>query len=96
MRFSELLAATAVVAPLVAAHGDHLPGMPKIFGLGAGAKARDFPGFATARRAAHSKRHMMEKRQTGGVDGQCGPSAGGASCADGYCCSPSVSVTSHS
>jgi hypothetical protein len=96
MRFSEILAASSLVAPFVAAHGDHLPGMPKIFGLGAGVKARDFPGFATARRAAQpmNKRHSLDKRQQGGIDGRCGPDGNGASCADGYCCSASVSGNS--
>jgi hypothetical protein len=87
MRFSELFAATAVVAPLVAAHGD-MPGMPKIFGLGEGAlKPRDF-GLAS-RRVAPAHVHKFNKRQ-GGVDGRCGPDGNKAKCDDGYCCSPAV------
>ena len=89
------MAASSVVAPFVATHGDHIPGLPKIFGLGAGVKARDFSRFVTARRTTQpiKKRLSLDERQSGGVDGRCGPDGGGASCADGYCCSPSVSDT---
>ncbi|CAI6256713.1 unnamed protein product [Periconia digitata] len=81
MHFTTLLTATAAAVPLVAAHG----GAPRIFGLGEGAlRPRDL-GFA-ARRAATPHSHKINKRQ-GGVDGQCGPSANGAKCDDGYCCS---------
>ncbi|KAF2638126.1 glycoside hydrolase/deacetylase [Massarina eburnea CBS 473.64] len=85
MRFSEVLAATAAVAPLVAAHGD-IPGMPKIFGLGEGAlKPRDF-GLRARRAASSGHVHKFNKRQ-GGVDGRCGPEGNSAKCDDGYCCS---------
>lgn len=93
MRFSDIIA-TSLVAPLVAAHGDHLAGMPKVFGLGNGAalKARNMD--RNSRRVATPKvaRPLLNKRQ-GGVDGQCGPAVGGASCDPGYCCSGAVSVS---
>lgn len=86
MYFSSIIAATVAAAPVVTAHGG-VQGMPKIFGMGAGAlKARDI-GFAARRSAAPPHPHKVNKRQ-GGVDGQCGPAAGGATCAQGYCCSP--------
>jgi hypothetical protein len=95
MRFSDIFAAS-LVAPLVAAHGDGIAGMPKIFGLGNGAalRARNMGGHprrATHARVAHPKAAgaLLNKRQ-GGVDGQCGPAAGGASCDAGYCCSGAV------
>ncbi|KAF1951413.1 chitin binding protein-like protein [Byssothecium circinans] len=85
MRFSEILAAAAVAAPLVAAHDD-IPGMPKIFGLGEGVRPRDF-GLPARRAASGPVRvHKFNKRQ-GGLDGRCGPKGNGASCDAGYCCS---------
>lgn len=93
MRLSEILVATTLVAPLVTAHDDHIPGVPKIFGLGAGVNAREVIGFRSPRRAAQllNEKHLMGKRQQGGTDGRCGPNGGGASCAAGYCCSAEVS-----
>ena len=89
MRFSELFAAS-LVAPLVAAHGG-IPGAPKIFGLApndiAKLKSRNiFVGHAAP--VGHPQGPQLHARQ-GGLGGQCGPVAGGASCDEGYCCSPS-------
>ncbi|KAF2120461.1 hypothetical protein BDV96DRAFT_266726 [Lophiotrema nucula] len=84
MRFSEVLAAS-LVAPLVAAHGDHGAGIPKLFGLNPGQlKSRNiFDGPVRSNVQAGPR---LQARQ-GGVDGQCGSAASGASCAAGYCCS---------
>ena len=98
MRFSEILTASVVVAPLVAAHGDHFAGMPKIVGLGG--KNIDIRNLksrnvfeAHAERAAgpepKPRVHQLHSRQ-GGIDGACGPANGGACCDEGYCCSPAV------
>jgi hypothetical protein len=88
MRFSDVLVAS-LVAPLVAAHGG-VPGAPRIFGL-SDLKARASAPVTVRqlRHVAEPKRGLLETRQ-GGQDGRCGPSFGGASCAQGYCCSGSV------
>ncbi|KAF2255788.1 carbohydrate esterase family 4 protein [Trematosphaeria pertusa] len=90
MRFSEILAASSLVAaPLVAAHGD-VPHAPKIWGLGPNPmqklKGRNFAGPAARRAALPQHAPQLNKRQ-GGADGRCGPEGGGASCDEGYCCS---------
>jgi len=87
MRFSEVLAASSLVVPFAAAHSVH--GLPKIFGIGAPAKRDPFVG-PVSRRAAAVSQGNLKKRQNGGTDGMCGPIAGGASCAAGYCCSSAV------
>lgn len=91
MRFSEALLASAAAIPFVAAHGTR--GLPKIWGMGPGVK-RDAFGPAAPRHASSAslKAREFSKRQAN-TDGQCGPNGGGASCADGYCCSPSVRRT---
>lgn len=83
MRFTDVLAAS-LVAPLVAAHGGIL-GMPKIFGLGRSGPTR----LRAERGLENSARKVAQKLQArqGGLEGRCGPEAGGASCAPGYCCS---------
>jgi hypothetical protein len=85
MRFTGLYAA-ALVAPLVAAHGD-FP-VPKIVGLGpreiGQLRGRNILGGQAVHVAGHKSR--LAARQ-GGIDGRCGPNNGGASCAEGYCCS---------
>ena len=85
------LAAASLVVPFVAAHGG-IPGAPKIFGLGpnpiAKLKNRNVFHEHAARNAAPQPRSQLKARQ-GGLDGQCGPTVGGASCDAGYCCSPS-------
>ena len=87
MRFSGLCAA-GLIAPLVAAHSD-FP-VPKIVGLGprdAGKlRARNILGGHAAHAHVAGPEHRLTARQ-GGADGRCGPSNGGASCAEGYCCS---------
>ncbi|KAF2182165.1 carbohydrate esterase family 4 protein [Zopfia rhizophila CBS 207.26] len=87
MRFTEILAAS-LVAPLVAAHGDEIPHMPKIFGRNPieGLRTRNAFQGHTARDVQPQQGSSLKPRQ-GGVDGQCGPSVGGARCASGYCCS---------
>jgi len=89
MRFSGI-AAASLVAPLVAAHGG-VPGAPKIFGLGPNpiAKLKSRNVFHGHAEAARPQGPQLNARQ-GGVDGQCGPAANGASCDAGFCCSPSV------
>lgn len=87
MHFSNVLVAS-VVAPLVAAHGE-IPGAPKIFGLPNDLKARAPTTARVLRHAAEPKRGLLETRQ-GGQNGRCGPSFGGASCSEGYCCSGAV------
>lgn len=84
MRFTDVLAASLVAAPLVAAHGD-LPGLPRIFGLG-----RSGPARLRAERGFESSAKKLQARQ-GGLEGRCGAEFGGASCAAGYCCSSAVS-----
>jgi len=91
MRFSNVFVAS-VVAPLVAAHGD-IPGAPKIFGLPRDLKARAPTAARVPRHVAEPKRNMLETRQ-GGQNGRCGPSFGGASCDQGFCCSGSVRSSS--
>ncbi|CAI9631283.1 unnamed protein product [Alternaria burnsii] len=87
MRFSGLYAA-GLIAPLVAAHGD-FP-VPKIVGLGprdAGKlRARNILGGHATHAHVAGPEHRLKARQ-GGADGRCGPENGGASCAEGYCCS---------
>ncbi|CAO2658113.1 Nn.00g073730.m01.CDS01 [Neocucurbitaria sp. VM-36] len=89
MRFLDVFAAS-LVAPLVAAHGG-IPGAPKIWGLGPrdirNLKSRDILGGHAAR--VKQGPQQMHKRQGGDSQGRCGPVAGGASCAEGYCCSGS-------
>jgi hypothetical protein len=91
MRVSHVIAAS-LVAPLVAAHGDHIPGAPKIFGLRDGlSKMRAKAAFNNhAKRVAQPASHQLESRQ-GGADGRCGAEFGGASCDPGFCCSSAVS-----
>ncbi|KAJ4316401.1 hypothetical protein N0V94_005473 [Neodidymelliopsis sp. IMI 364377] len=85
MRFSEVLAAS-LVAPLVAAHGG-IQGAPKLFGLPNDIKIRNpTPRAARAAAAAQGPYHLIA-RQGGNAEGRCGPAGGGASCAEGYCCS---------
>ncbi|KAF2735444.1 chitin binding protein-like protein [Polyplosphaeria fusca] len=85
MRFSDVFA-VALVAPLVAAHGDdHIPGAPKIFGLNP-AKLKNRNIFDGPVRSNVQAGPRLNARQ-GGVNGQCGPTVGGAKCAAGYCCS---------
>ncbi|KAF2866825.1 chitin binding protein [Massariosphaeria phaeospora] len=88
MRFSEIIAAS-LVAPLVAAHGDHIPGAPKIFGLGPNPiqklKGRAPLGGLAEHHAAHHGPQLHARQ--GGDGGRCGPAANGAKCADTYCCS---------
>jgi hypothetical protein len=89
MRFSNVIAASLVV-PFVAAHGGvHVP---KIVGLGgskvANFKSRNVHGHAT--RAMRTKQGAKLNARQGGVDGRCGPEGAGASCDEGYCCSPEV------
>ncbi|KAI4687419.1 hypothetical protein J4E81_008270 [Alternaria sp. BMP 2799] len=85
MRYTGLYAA-ALVAPLVAAHSD-FP-VPKIVGLGpreiGQLRSRNILGGHAAHVAGPNLR--LTARQ-GGIDGRCGPNNGGASCAEGYCCS---------
>lgn len=91
MRFSEALIASSVVIPFASAHGGR--GMPKIWGMGPDVKREAF-GPVAPRHASSgslmansfSKRQDTTNTNTGGP---CGPTAGGASCAEGYCCSPS-------
>ncbi|KAK7535987.1 chitin binding protein [Phyllosticta citribraziliensis] len=85
------LVATSFLAGAASAHGG-VAGAPRLFGRNAIAdlKARnvfDAPVMARApvEAAAMPQRPAGEKRQVGGVDGQCG--AGIGSCAKGYCCS---------
>ncbi|KAH8726383.1 hypothetical protein GQ44DRAFT_825734 [Phaeosphaeriaceae sp. PMI808] len=91
MRFSEILA-TALVAPLVAAHGA-IPGAPKILGLPqrdmAALKSRNiFGGHAHPARAARSAQGpQLQVRQGGDAQNRCGANFGCATCAEGYCCS---------
>lgn len=91
MRISDIFAAS-LVAPLVAAHGDHVPGAPQIFGLNPIGKLKSrnvFSGHAVAAAGPQLGPRKLNARQ-GGVDGRCGPEAGGASCDQGYCCSSAV------
>ena len=87
MRYSGLYAA-ALVAPLVAAHGGGDFPVPKIVGLGpreiGQLRSRNILGGHAAHVAGPNLR--LTARQ-GGIDGRCGPNNGGASCAEGYCCS---------
>ncbi|KAF2471961.1 glycoside hydrolase/deacetylase [Lindgomyces ingoldianus] len=87
MRFSEVFAVSLVV-PLVAAHGNHIPGAPKIFGLNpiGKLKSRNVFNGHVARSALPQQAPGLKARQ-GGVGGRCGAAAGGASCDSGYCCS---------
>lgn len=91
MRFSEIFAAS-LVAPLVAAHGG-IPGAPKIFGLGqrdiGKLKSRDILGGHAAQIGGPNAGAQLRARQGGDADHRCGPTAGEASCAEGYCCSAS-------
>jgi len=91
MRFSHVIAAS-VVAPLVAAHGDHIPGAPKLFGVRSGlSKLNAKSTFENnAKRIAEPASHQLNARQ-GGAAGRCGAAFGGASCDAGYCCSSAVS-----
>ncbi|RMZ73356.1 chitin binding [Pyrenophora seminiperda CCB06] len=89
MRFTDISIA-AMVAPLVAAHGAGMEGVPKIFGL-----PRDLEAGLKAPIAARVLRHpaepkggLLETRQ-GGQNGRCGVEFGNAKCAAGYCCSGS-------
>ena len=86
MRFTDIGIA-AMVAPLVAAHGESM-GMPKIIGLPRDLEA-DFKAPVAARvlrHAAEPKGGLLETRQ-GGQNGRCGAAFGNAKCAAGYCCS---------
>lgn len=86
MHFSNLaLTSLALVPSLIEAHGDGIPGAPRVFGrrspLNAARKAR--AGTSNSQPAisgAHDKRQASTN-----TDGQCGPGFG--SCAAGYCCS---------
>lgn len=91
MRFSEI-AAAALVAPLVAAHGGDIPGAPKVFGLPKELKARGPFAARAARHVAQPKQGPQLFARQGGVDGRCGPDFNGASCAEGYCCSGAVCI----
>lgn len=84
MRFSEIIA-VSLVAPLVAAHGDHIPGAPKIFGLNPGNLRNRNPFEGTARTSVQAGPRLNARQ--GGANGQCGPTAGNAKCDAGYCCS---------
>lgn len=90
MRFSEALIASSLAITFASAHGAR--GMPKIWGMGPDVQREAFGPVAP--RHAYSGSLMAKsfpKRQdNNNIDGQCGPGAGGASCAPGYCCSPSV------
>ena len=94
MRFTEALVASAAAIPFVSAHGSR--GVPKIWGMGPGVKREAF-GPVAQRHASSASLQAREfsKRQAdnNNIDGQCGPTAGGASCAPGYCCSGSVGNT---
>jgi hypothetical protein len=76
-------------AALVSAHGI-LPGASYVFGCEPmdmrNLKSRFVIDGYTAQAASHREGHNLHVRQ-GGVDGRCGSEAGGASCAEGYCCS---------
>jgi hypothetical protein len=89
MRFSEVLAAS-LVAPLVAAHGG-VQGAPKLFGLPNDVKIRN-PTPRAARAAAQGPHHLIT-RQGGNSENRCGPEAGNAVCAAGYCCSGAVCLS---
>jgi hypothetical protein len=82
----------SLVTPLVAAHGEHIPGAPKVFGFARGSgllKTRQ-PSEGHAKRVVHPQEgHRLSTRQ-GGLEGRCGTVAGGASCDADYCCSSAV------
>jgi hypothetical protein len=76
MHFTSLVIASLALVPcLINAHGDGIPGAPRIFGR------RSSLGDIQKRQAAYHDLHG--KRQD--TDGECGPGLG--TCADGYCCS---------
>lgn len=82
MRFSQI-AAASVVAPLAAAHGAGMEGMPKIFGMPKQLRASNpFAGFQ-ARHAAQPARAVGPRQEAS----RCGPQNGNQVCADNECCS---------
>lgn len=92
MHFSDIFAASLAVAPFVAAHGS-IPGAPKIWGLSpidaAKLKRRDAFGGHARHGHTHAQRDSRLVARQGGQGGACGPSAGGAACDEGWCCSNS-------
>lgn len=89
MLINTLFMATMAFFPsLIDAHGDGVPGAPKIFGR---RSALQLEALNAVRERAQSYQglttgHSDLKRQATGItDGQCGPGYG--SCAEGYCCS---------
>lgn len=95
MRFSEALIASSLAIPFVSAHGAR--GVPKIWGMGPGVKREAFGPVAPRHASSGTlKANGFSKRQdNSNIDGPCGPSAGGATCAPGYCCSSAVSRFRH-
>ncbi|KAF1911729.1 hypothetical protein BDU57DRAFT_84887 [Ampelomyces quisqualis] len=84
MHFSNAFTAL-LVASLVAAHENQIPGAPKMFGVPKSLRARSL--FAGHQNVAHIPVSRLHARQGGNAEGRCGPQGGGASCASGYCCS---------
>lgn len=90
MHFNHVAATSLAVLPsLVTAHGNGVPGAPKLFGRrsalmmehGSGTKARS---VAYSGKPSGDAQFVRRDSSTN-TDGQCGPAYG--SCASGYCCS---------
>jgi len=82
MRFSQA-AAASLVAPLAAAHGAGMEGMPKIFGMPKQLRASNpFTGFQ-ARHAAHPVRAVGPRQAVE----RCGPENSNQVCGGNDCCS---------
>src|SRR6266536_478202 len=95
MRLLALYTVLSIVLPAaISAHGGGLA-MSKIFGrdvvsdLNIGKALR---GLRTPRLVGNVFPPGLEAR--GNVDGACGPAAGGAVCAEGYCCAETVKTSS--
>ncbi|KAK7193611.1 hypothetical protein DPSP01_000163 [Paraphaeosphaeria sporulosa] len=89
MRLSEALIASSLAAPFVSAHGSR--GIPKIWGMGPDVKREAFGPVAPRHASSGSlmAKSFPKRQDNNNIDGQCGAGAGGATCAPGYCCSPS-------